>query len=332
MDQVALVGPRDGNSLKWHIQFSEKNNPLIERTFYIHCETDEVRKHISELPSSEKVIFIPESKLLNPEVCQNKWIYQQLLKLSVDNLRESHNLSELFLFTDVDTIPFREIEEKDFFHEGEPIFYVTTEHEQPVLGRKFQAPEKPVALNQAYIDWHYGMSWTTWDLLGIKPQSRVSAIDACVLWSQRILRKLKRHLEDQSGLPWQEAILNSLVKFFCLHRKHFVKNEGFREVSFSSQITVAKENIVPIEELLQRGRLGFSEWQLYAHFVSFVNDNKKMWLGQMGRHPKPHVGEFNTQLSSKDELRNILNKQTHSAFIYFYPGLDEMAEVLEDYC
>lgn len=332
MDQVALVGPRDGNSLKWHIHFSRKNNSLISRTFYIHCETDEVLESISKLDAPDNVFFIPESKVLDASVCQNKWIYQQLLKLSVDKLRESHDLTEQFLFTDVDTIPFRKVEKKDFFHEGDPIFYITTEHEQPVLGRSFQPPEKAVALNQAYIDWHYGMSWTTWDLLGIKPEYRVSAIDACVLWSQRVLRKLKRHLEEQSGLPWEEAILNSLVKFYCLHRKHFVKNEGFREVSFSSQISVSKEDIVPLEELLQRGRLGFSEWQLYAHFVSYINDNKKMWLGHMGRHPKPHVGEFNTAVSTEEELRTILDNQAHSAFIYFYPGLDHMADVLEDYC
>lgn len=332
MDQIALIGPKDGESLKWHIKFSEKYNPLIERTIYIHCSTDEVLESIAEFRDREKVLFIPEEDILDPKSCQNKWIYQQLLKLSVDKLRETHNLSEQFLFTDVDTIPFREVEDKDFFHEGEPIFYIASEHEKPVLGRTFMIPENPVSHSQAFIDWHYGMSWTTWDLLQINPKNRVSAIDACVLWSQRILRKLKRYIEDKSGLPWQEAILNSLLKFFCLHRKHFIKNDGFREVSFSSQATVGKENIVPIDELIKKGRLGFSEWQLYAHFVSFINENKKMWLGQMGRHPKPHVGEFNTTVSTQDELRKILKNQTHAAFIYFYPGLDSMDEVLKDYC
>lgn len=332
MDQVALIGPRDGASLKWHIEFSEKNNPLIERTLYIHCDTQEVLEAIKPFKDRPKIFFIPERDILDPEICQNKWIYQQLLKLSVDKLRETHNLSELFLFTDVDTIPFRKVEEKDFFHNGVPIFYIASEHENPVLGRTFQAPENPVSHNQIFVDWHYGMSWTTWDLLQINPKHRVSAIDACVLWSQRILRKLKRYIEDKSGLLWHDAILNSLHKFFCLHRKHFFKSEGFREISFSSQNTVDKDNIIPINELIQNGRLGFSEWQLYAHFVAFIHENKKMYLGQMGRHPKPHVGEFNTAVSTSSELRKILETNSFPAFIYFYPGLENMDEVLADYC
>ena len=332
MDQVALIGPKDGQSLKWHVEFSERNNPLIERTFYIHCETESVLKAIQPFKTKSNLTFIPESEVLSPSICQNKWIYQQLLKLSIDKLRDKYNLSELFLFTDVDTIPFRKIEEKDFFHKGEPIFYISSEHEAPVLSREFQAPTKKVADNLSFIDWHYGMSWTTWDLLGINPQYRISAIDACVLWSQRILRKLKRHIESRFELPWEEAILNSLLKFFYSHRKHFVKKEGFREVSFSSQASVTKNQTVPLQELLNNGRLGFSEWQLYAHFVSFVNTNKNSWLGQMGKHSKPHVGEFNTSLSTQEELRNILNKGSHPAFIYFYPGLTGMDEVLKDYC
>ena len=111
------------------------------------------------------------------------------------------------------------------------------------------------------------------------------------------------------------------MKFFISHRKHFFKEEGFREVSFKSQSTVQRHETVPLEELIQRGRLGFSEWQLYAHFVSFIHQNKKLWLGQMGRHPKPHVGEFNTSVSKAEELRTIIIESgSHPAFIYFYPG------------
>ena len=331
MDQVALIGPNDGDSLKWHIKFNEKNNALVERTFYVHCETEKVLELTAQFKDKENLIFIPESEIVNPSICQNKWIYQQLIKLSTDKLRDSHNLSEIFLFTDVDTIPFRKIEEKDFFHEGEPIFYISSEHEAPVLSRKFQVPEKKITQNQSFLNWHYGMSWTSWDLLGIKPECRVSAIDACVLWSQRTLRKLKRHIENRFDLPWEEAILNSLLKFFCAHRKHFVMKEGFREVSFSAQTVVSKEQTVPLEQLIQNGRLGFSEWQLYAHFVAFVNKNKNLWIGQMGNHPKPHIGEFNTAVSKENELRTLLQKGYHPAFIYFYPGLTGMDSVLQDY-
>lgn len=71
---------------------------------------------------------------------------------------------------------------------------------------------------------------------------------------------------------------------------------------------------------------------LYAHFVTFVNKNKNIWLGQMGTHPKPNVGEFNTDLSKESDLRKILESGSHPAFIYFYPGLKGMDEVLKDYC
>lgn len=255
MDQVALIGPKDGQSLKWHIEFSKKNNPLVERTFYIHCETEAVAKAIEPFKNQDKLIFIPEGEILNPDICQNKWIYQQLLKLSADKLRDMYDLSELFLFTDVDTIPFRKVEKQDFFHEGEPIFYISSEHEAPISSREFQVPDKKALQNQSFLNWHYGMSWTSWDLLGIEPQHRISAIDACVLWSQKTLRKLKRHLEERSELPWEEAILNSLFKFFCAHRKYFVKKEGFREISFSAQTKVPNEQTVPMADLVQSGRL-----------------------------------------------------------------------------
>ena len=332
MDQVALIGPRDGNSLKWHILFNEKNNQLIERTFYVYCETPEIEKFVERYRNRSNLIFIPESDLLSAKIWPNKWIYQQLLKLSVDKLRDSHDLSELFLFTDVDTIPFKKISDKDLFHNGEPVFYISTEHEAPVLSREFQPPINKVPLHQNYLEWHYAMSWTTWDLLGIQPENKISAIDACVLWSQRVMKKLKRPVEEISGLSWQESILNSLVKFFSSHRNHFIKQEGFREISFTARENLASDKTVLLNELISNCRLGFSEWQLYAHFMTFINKNSKSWIGQMGRHPKPHIGEFNTANSSNNDLKKILDSGAHPSFIYFYPGIDSAGEVLENYC
>ena len=93
-------------------------------------------------------------------------------------------------------------------------FIFLQKHEAPVLSRAFQVPEKKVTHDQLFVDWHYGMSWTTWDLLGIKPEHRVSAIDACVLWNQRILRKLKRHIEDRFDPPLERSHSQFLNEVF----------------------------------------------------------------------------------------------------------------------
>ena len=327
MDQVALIGPNDGKSLKYHVEASRKYNTLIQRTFYICAETPEISQLVQKI-NSENVIFIPESTLLSPQICSNKWIYQQLLKLSVDQLRNSHNLSELFLFTDVDTIAIRDVKEDLFFRDGQPIYYMRSRHAKPILCKEYQETDEALPVQQNYLDWHYAMTYSTLDLLNLKNKPELSAIDACVIWSQKTLRRLKRHIEKVNGLPWQHAIVNKWIQFLCKHQAYFQQESGFRNISFSQRKT---DKVLSVEYLHSNIRLGFSEWQLYTYFNSYIEKSDKRWLGLMGKANGPHVAEFNEAASNQEVLKEVLNSKTPPSFLYFYPAIQKSEKLLNEY-
>ena len=327
MDQVTLIGPNDTQSLKLHIAATHKNNHLVERTFYIYAETSELQKLI-ESHKYEDIIFIPESTLLDSSICRNKWIYQQLLKLSVDQLRSSHNLSELFLFTDVDTIAVKSIKEDLFFRDGLPIYYTKSRHSNPILCKDFQTAKQENIETQQYLNWHYAMTWSTTQLLGIQKVSELAAIDACVIWSQKTLKRLKRHIEKTNSLPWQHAILKLWNLFLCHHQQHFIQESGFREIAFSNE---PQEDIIALETLQKKIRLGFSEWQLYTYFNTYIEKSDKRWLGLMGNANAPHVAEFNENALNQQQLSEILKAQDSTPFLYFYPSIDQSEKTLFDY-
>lgn len=327
MDQITLIGPNDGQSLKFHIRATKKNNHLVERSFYIYAETDEIYKLVKS-HKSEDIIFIPESTLLTPDICSNKWIYQQLLKLSVDQLRNSHNLSELFLFTDVDTIAIKPIKKDLFFRDGMPIYYTKSRHSKPVLCKEFQSVQEKTIENQQYLNWHYAMTWSTTHLLGLQDISELAAIDACVIWSQKTLRRLKRHIEKINSLPWQHAIIKSWHLFLCNHQQNFIQESGFRDIAFSHE---PQENIISLETLQKKIRLGFSEWQLYTYFNTYIEKSNKRWLGLMGNSNAPHVAEFNENALNQLQLSSILNSQNSTPFLYFYPSINDSEKLLAEY-
>lgn len=328
MDQITLIGPNDGKSLKFHIESTRIYNHLVDRTFYIYAETPEVSRIINTFHDSPNINFVAESDLVHPEICSNKWIYQQLLKLSVDQLRNSHNLSELFLFTDVDTIAIRDIKEDLFFRDGQPMYYMRSRHQKPVLCKEYQAVEEAIPEPSNYLEWHYAMTWSTLNLLGLQNASELAAIDACVIWSQKTLRRLKRHVEKLSQLPWQHAILNSWLQFLCGHQAHFHQETGFRDIAFSQQ---TPKEILSLEHLQSKIRLGFSEWQLYAYFNTYIEKSDKRWLGLMGNAKGPHVGEFNEIVSKQNVLTSVLKAEDPTPFLYFYPSIHESEKLLMDY-
>ena len=329
MDQVSLVGPNDAASLKYHIECTALFNPEIRRTFYIYAENRHLTE-LAELLQSDKCLFIAESQLLDPQICRNKWIYQQLLKLSVDQLHKTHNLSELFLFTDVDTLPLRPVKRDLFFRGDTPLYYTHSEHESPTMTRNYTTPENPVAAEASFAEWHYSMTWSSLQLLGIQQADRLGAIDACVIWSQRTLRKLKRHVEKTTSLSWSEAIINKWLQFICTHQQCFFRCEGFRNIEFRRAHQAEKSAIIGIEELQQNLRLGFSEWQLYTYFTVYFEKAERRWLGLLGNNPGPHVCEFHNSMP-QSQLQAILDNQGATPFLYFYPGINGSEETLNKY-
>lgn len=327
MDQIALIGPNDGKSLKFHIESTCKYNATVERTFYIYAETPEV-KEIIQAHKHPNVIYIPESSLLSPEVCRNKWIYQQLLKLSVDQLRNSHNLSELFLFTDVDTIAIRPINDDLFFRDGLPIYFMRSRHKSPILCKEYQPVTEETQEPKQFLEWHYAMTWSTTKLLGLSNLSELAAIDACVIWSQKTLRRLKRHIEKINHLPWHHAIINKWHLFLCQHQQHFLQESGFRDIAFSSS---QQDNVIDLETLQTKIRLGFSEWQLYAYFNTYIDQSNKRWLGLMGNANGPHVAEFNENSLYQEDLKKLLDSPNPPPFLYFYPAINKSKSLLCDY-
>ena len=329
MDQVTLIGPEDGDSLKFHMECTRRFNPLVQRTFYIYAECPAVITVVKQC-ESQSCLFIPESVLLDPKICANKWIYQQLLKLSVDQLHDSHQLSELFLFTDVDTLAMREIKEELLFRDGDPIHYMRSSHTAPILCREYVAANAPET-HSPFLDWHYAMSSTVKQLLGLKEADHLSAINACVVWSQRALRRLKRHIEQGTQLPWQEAIINTWLQFLCAHQRQFMRSTGFRDIEFKRSAETAFKDVISLAELQKNVRLGFSEWQLYSYFTSYFGKSSKRWLGLLGKAPGPCVSEFNTAASDSAQLQIILDQQGATPFLYFYPNLKGCEQVISNY-
>ena len=330
MDQVTLVGPQDSASLPFHIECTRRFNSQVERTLYIYAECPQVREAV-KANQSEGCLFIPELELLDPRVCRNKWIYQQLLKMSVDKLHESYGLSENFLFTDVDTLALQPIKEDLFFRDGEPLYYMHTQHKTPTLCKEYVAAQNEAQESADFIDWNFAMTETVRQLLHLPEVENISAIDACVVWSQRTLRRMKRHIEKCQGLPWQEAVVNIWTQFLCIHQKNFFRNAGFRDIAFSLRHQAEMNDVISLEELHSKVRLGFSEWQLYSYFNTYLEKSNKRWLGLLGKTPGPHVAEFNNTVSSQDLLKTILEKGSSTPFLYFYPGIQGNEKTIRNF-
>jgi len=241
MDQVVLAGPNDLDVLPIHIMADHINNKFLDKTYYIipeRCLNSEIIQNLlNDLGESilENIEFISENDLLSPSVCLNPWIYQQLLKLSVDKLRETHSLSESFLFTDVDSICLRPIEQSDFQHNGKFIFFCGSDNPKPILADNFEpALIKSEPEMTGNYDWFYAMTWSTFQLLGIENPPRLTAIDACTIWNQRILRQLKRRLSKRFDCcSWYEAIIREYVNFIYTFKANFKLESEFRKIAFS---------------------------------------------------------------------------------------------------
>lgn len=328
MDQVTLVGPNDLSALKLHRLATLLNNRTVDRTFYIHPDTPAATAALTQLRAElgdeplRQAVFLKEDTLLSPALCANKWIYQQLLKLSVDQLRDSHGLSEMFLFTDVDTLCLRDTPLDRLQERGKFVFHVASDNLEPVLAKDFSAaPLAHAPRPQTETDWFWAMSWTAHQLLGLTDAPRLGAIDACVVWSQKTLRKLKRDIETRFQLPWHQAALGQFVAFILKFQRHFRRDDAFRDISFTLRRPPDDTRILGFDELYHQLRLGFSEWQLYTYFL-YTQATHPYHIGLLGPASNPLVGEFNTASAPQHLLDDILARpESFPNFIYFYPNI-----------
>ncbi len=337
LDQVTLVGPNDLRSLRAHILSTSLFNSFVDRTFYIAPDTDAVRAAADEaragLPAdaAAKIVFVTEDTLLSPSVCANKWIYQQLLKLSVDGLRDSHQLSEPFFFTDVDTICLSPTRVEDVQHQGRFVFYAASDNDEPTLATDFKtAPLDRKPRDPAYEDWHLGMTWSVLQLLDLERAPLLCAIDACVVWSQRVMRRLKRDIAIRFDMPWQEAIISQYVTFIMTYKKHFSRQKGFKGIVFTPRRLCSQS--VGFDELYHSLRIGFSEWQLYTYYLSTL-DSSPYYIGLLGPERHPLVAEYNCSRNDISLLRKVIDasrkgERTFPNFVYFYPGIDDAVRPL----
>lgn len=171
--------------------------------FTIRSVRDNAKHPINEIiviaPQSQRIIALCEKencKYLNEETVlpftkssinyvvdgkdRSGWIFQQLLKLSLDEISST----EYFLVIDADTILIRP---HTFLCKGKTFFLYSEEYHLPY----FQAYHR---------------------LLGERAQSPVSFVSHYMLFHKPVLYQLKRNIEEQNNMTWYNAIIGSIDK------------------------------------------------------------------------------------------------------------------------
>jgi hypothetical protein len=339
MDQVTLIAESDLESLQYHLYFTRKNLPFIRRTFYIIPSKNDLAARARSAVTAcagvreDQIVFVPEDEILPSSVCKNKWIYQQLIKLSVYKLRPRYGLSEPFLFTDIDTLCLRPLSATDLKHNGKGLFWLA--HYEKKEDR-FDSSFEDVArlkdlphIDRDTVSWLMGFSWTALFLLGIKEMPAVSAVNACVIWYSTILEGLVAVIEKRFGRPFHESILEAFKQFIAEHKKYFYEYAGYRKIVMSYY---GGEGLTKCDHdeqyYFEHLRLGFSEWQLYTLFLSVLRQQPYALHFQMpGRNA--FIAEFNSDVQNIEILKAAVNnadrggKECH--FINFYPKIDDRA-------
>ncbi|MBN1493571.1 MAG: hypothetical protein JW938_05430, partial [Candidatus Omnitrophica bacterium] len=333
MDQITLISSDDIESLPYHIRFTACNLPFIARTLYVipndMTVRDRVRSIIEDRTRAERsrIVVIDEESIVPSSVCENKWIYQQLVKLAISTLRESHRLSEPFLFTDIDTICVRRVAEGDLIREGKYVFWIAHYgHEPAYFDTTFKRTttlKRLPAIDGNTASWLMSFSWCAQALLGLKELPAVSAVNACVLWSSTVLTGLRYMVEKRFGKPFNECVLDSFRAFIKEHNDHFYEYKGYRRIVMSYY---GGEGLVKgdydDEYYFRNVRLGFSEWQLYTLFLSMLQRHPYVFHFQ-----PPHTNEFIAEFNAEVQNIEILQAAIASAeqggrrchFINFYP-------------
>jgi hypothetical protein len=236
----------------------------------------------------------------------------------------------MFFFTDVDTLCMTETTDRDFRQNGDRyVFFVASDHTSPVLADRFVPASDARPRDSTFLDWFYAMNWCVFQLLGLKDPPFYGAIDACVIWSQKILKKLKRCIEQRYGMPWNDAVVCQFAAFILQHRECLVRvPDPFRSVAFRRDKigNPASSENPGFDELYHSLRLGFSEWQLYAYFLSTL-DTIPYRAGMLGPAKNPIVAEYNRSNSGRGvPLPEILlsfrkGEKRFPNFMYWYPGV-----------
>ena len=334
IDQVTLIGPNDVASLPYHMRFSARNIPFLRKTFYIIPGDTAFRQRLETVCAGiqkeffEKSIFVPEETLLAPSVCENKWIYQQLVKLSAYRL---NGLSEMFLFTDIDTLCLRPVTFDELVVRNDYPYWVSHyQGEQEFVAPDFNAiqfVEDIPAIDGQQLSWLIGFSWSSLNLLGLERMQCMSAVNACVIWSQTVLKALIAFIEKRSGMPFHDAVTACFRAFIAAHKDHFYRYPGYRQVMMTYYPPETFTRCTDDEETLYRTlRIGFSEWQLYTYFLSMCRQHPYVIHAQPP-NKNEWIGEFNSELLSLEVLTNVLKQADQGGkrcrFVNFYPNITE---------
>lgn len=209
-------------------------------------------KSIKEFADKYNLIFVEENSVLGfgPKdlnyVTKNGtnrsgWLFQQLLKLS-GNIGDCEN----FITIDADHILLK------------PHVFITSDG-------------KYVFYRSQEFHWQYVLS--NFKLLGRFRIPLLSYVAHKMVFNKSELLKLKKHIEKRSGLPWTEAIINTIDR-----------------VDISS----------------------FSEFELYANFVNHKNVINKLWFQQvLKRNRNINLTKLYTNYPDKLSVTfpEFLNKQ-----------------------
>jgi len=147
-------------------------------------------KEIMRFCDENDCTFIDESKVapikksqLNYKprgIDRSGWIFQQLIKLSVDSFTESENV----LLLDADTVFIRP---QTFIRGNKPVFDHSDEHHEPY-----------------YRIFH--------DLTATRVSIPLSFVAHHMLINSHVLAELRAFLENKHGEPWYQAILGHLAE------------------------------------------------------------------------------------------------------------------------
>lgn len=183
IDVVIPVGPNDNDTLPHLIASLSKVQQIVEKIYIVSRDDPKIRGVCAEL----NLEFVDETSVLGFDkskcayqvggIDRSGWLFQQLLKLSCDQI----SLSEYILVVDADTVFISPI---SFFSRGRYVFY------------------KSLEWNQNYFDaFEY--------LFKRKPNAKYSLTSHMMIFNRKYLAAMREDIERKHGVRWHDAYLET---------------------------------------------------------------------------------------------------------------------------
>ena len=206
INKIYIVSPTNDDM----VNFCEKNNII----------------HIDELDAvgfaKKNINYVVDGR------DRSGWLYQQLIKLSCDNITELKDV----LVIDSDTIF---VNKNCFFSENKFLFYASAEWHQP------------------YFD-------TFKNIFGYAAPSRLSLTSHMMIFNHDKLKEMKKELEKKHNKSWQEVYLSTVspTENSCISDYDTYAN--WMLCNYSNEVKIypfynksdSRKNIVPLNELRKK--------------------------------------------------------------------------------